>query len=295
MFRKRIQAKYEEFTPRFRGLADFILENTLDVGFLTATELARRINVDPATVVRFSQEVGYSGYREMSREIKQYVNQELALRYQKGAPEATGLAGQIALFADELSDRILSLKAEAQHIAEVAEQLHQAARVFVIGQGVDYEAASLWATYLNIIGVQAHAVRADTSPTALMLRDATPEDVVVVLSLGLSPNMECGQLLSTAQGQGLKTIAVTANHTLPPARRADLSLTVPAKTPSGYPSFDTLMALLALLWQALVALDEDKSQEKVKEMAAQLNTLTQQCSEAPPYDIAAFLRFWNQE
>lgn len=294
MFRERIQAKYKEFTPRFRGLADFILENTLDVGFLTATELARRINVDPATVVRFSQEVGYSGYREMSREIKHYVNQELALRYQKGAPEATGLAGQIALFADELSDRILSLKAEAQRIAEIAEQLHRASRVFVIGQGVDYEAASLWATYLNIIGIQAQAVRADTSPTALMLRDATPEDVVVALSLGLSPNMECGQLLNAAQGQGLKTIAVTTNPTLPPARQADLSLTVAAKTPSGYPSFDTLMALLALLWQALVTLDKDRSHKKVKEMTTQLNTLAQQCSEVPPYDIAAFLRFWNQ-
>jgi len=295
MFRKRIQDKYEEFTPRFRGLADFILENTLDVGFLTATELARRVNVDPATVVRFSQEVGYSGYRELSREIKQYVNHELALRYQKGAPEAAGLAGQVALFADELSDRILSFKTEAQHIAEVAEQLHQASRVFIIGQGVDYEAASLWATYLNIIGIQAHAVRADTSLAALMLRDATPEDVVVALSLGLSPNMECGQMLNAAQGQGLKTIAVTASPTLPPARQADFSLTVPAKTPSGYPSFDTLMALLALLWQALVALDENKSQESVQEMAAQINTLAQQCSEVPPYDITAFLRFWNQE
>jgi len=51
----------------------------------------------------------------------------------------------------------------------------------------------------------------------------------------------------------------------------------------------------SVLWQALVALDENKSQESVQEMAAQINTLAQQCSEVPPYDITAFLRFWNQE
>ena len=41
MFRDKIQGQYEELSPRFRSLADFILENTLDVGFLTATELAQ--------------------------------------------------------------------------------------------------------------------------------------------------------------------------------------------------------------------------------------------------------------
>ena len=119
MFRQRIQEHYEELTPRFRNLADFILENTIDVGFLTATALARRVDVDPATVVRFSQELGYSGYRELSIEIKGYVNNELALRYRSGAPEVEGLAGEIAVLADELSDRILSFKSQAEQIAEV--------------------------------------------------------------------------------------------------------------------------------------------------------------------------------
>jgi DNA-binding MurR/RpiR family transcriptional regulator len=48
MFRDRIQDKYEETLTSFQNPGRFILENTLDVGFLTATELARRVNVDPA-------------------------------------------------------------------------------------------------------------------------------------------------------------------------------------------------------------------------------------------------------
>ena len=73
MFKERIRKYYDALTPGFRKLADFIMQNTLDAAFLTASELARRVDVDPATVVRFSQEIGYSGYRELSREIKRYV------------------------------------------------------------------------------------------------------------------------------------------------------------------------------------------------------------------------------
>ncbi len=295
MFRDRIQDKYEELSPRFRTLADFILENTLDVGFLTATELARRVNVDPATVVRFSQEVGYSGYRELSREIKHYINKELALRYQKGSPEAGGKEEHLATLADELSDRVLSFKADTKRIVEVATQLREAQRVFVIGKGESYSLASLWATYLNIVGVEAYPVEADLAKAALMLQDAEPGDVAFALSLGLSPDAEVGYVVATAHERGLKTITVTTSPTLLPARQADINLTVPAKTRSGYPSFDTLVALLSLLWQAVIAMDEKRSHAKVKEVTETLNAMIEQQDKIPPYDLAALLRLWNQD
>ena len=40
MFRERIEEHYGNLTPGFRRLADFILNQTLDVAFLTATELS---------------------------------------------------------------------------------------------------------------------------------------------------------------------------------------------------------------------------------------------------------------
>ena len=154
MFRDKIQENYEELSPRFRSLADFILENTLDVGFLTATELARRVGVDPATVVRFSQELGYSGYRELSREIKRYINQQLAQRYKKGASEVDGLGSEVAVMIDELSDRTLDMKADAEQIAQVVEEIHAARRVFVTSTAEGFGFASLWVTYLNLLGVE---------------------------------------------------------------------------------------------------------------------------------------------
>lgn len=295
MFRDRIQAQYEELSPRFRTLADFILENTLDVGFLTATELARRVGVDPATVVRFSQEMGYSGYRELSREIKHYINQQLALRYKKGAPGTEGLPGQVAIMADEISDRTLDIKADAKQIAEVAEKLHAAKRIFITATTKSMGIAALWSTYLNILGFQTQVVDSNPAEAAILLQKIQAEDVLLAISVGLGPGAAVGHLLSAIKESGATTISITNSPTLVAARQAEFNLVAPSKTPSGYPTFDTLMGLLSILWQALILLDEEKAHQGVTATVNAITKLSAQHDKVPAYDIASLLRLWGQK
>ncbi len=293
MFRDRIQEKYEELSPRFRSLADFILENTLDVGFLTATELARRVGVDPATVVRFSQELGYSGYRELSREIKRYINRQLALRYQQGSPDTTGLASEIALLVDELSDRVLSIKADVEQIAQVAEHIRKARRVFVTSTDESYGLAELWSVYLTLVGIPIHSVKVSAASAAMLLRESHPDDMLIAISLGLDPGGALGNLLKAAAEIGVFTVSVTTSPTLLPARQADINLVAPSRIPAGYPAFDTLVSLLSLIWQALIILDRDRAKEKIQAAMNSLNKLMEQQGRVPPYDVAALHRLWS--
>ncbi len=113
MFKERIREYYDALTPGFRKLADFIMQNTLDAAFLTASELARRVNVDPATVVRFSQEIGYSGYRELSREIKRYVRDQVTATYRE-AKEAKTEEDVINVILDNTSNNF-STSAQRRH------------------------------------------------------------------------------------------------------------------------------------------------------------------------------------
>ena len=81
MYRDKIKAKYETFSFNFRKLADFLLQRELDAAFMTATELAQHMGVDAATVVRFAQTLGYSGFREMIKEVQSVVKAELMASY----------------------------------------------------------------------------------------------------------------------------------------------------------------------------------------------------------------------
>ncbi len=294
MFRERIQGQYEVLSPRFRALADFILENTLDVGFMTATELARRVGVDPATVVRFSQELGYSGYRELSREIKDYINRQLALRYRTREAEGTGVTGEVNRLIDELSARILDMKVDAPQIGAIVELVQKAGRVIVTGAAVGLNLAELWALHLQLIGLPAQFVGSDPAEAALALRGLSSDDLVIAIASGLASGTELGHVLSTAIEMGARTISITASPTLLPARQADVNLVVPTKTASGYPSFDTVAAVLSILWQALIAARAETSDAAIEGSMAMLMKLVEQRDTVPPYDRAALLRLWER-
>lgn len=294
MFQERIQSHYEMLSPRFRTLADFILENTLDVGFMTATALAQEVGVDPATVVRFAQELGYSGFRELSREIKTYINHQLALRYGRETPEAAGLQGELTQLLDELSIRILDMKVDAAKLSQVVALIRDARRIVITGTASGLGLAEMWATHLKLIGRSVESVPADPSRTALALRDLGPEDLLIVIAVGLAPGTQLGPVLQAAAERGAQTVSITASPTLLPARESDVNLVVPAETPSGYPSFDTIAVVLSILWQALISETGANAHRHIGNTVENLVRLTNGGDKLTGYDSAALLRLWKQ-
>jgi len=146
MFRERIQAKYSELTPSFRKLADFILQQQLDAAFMTATEMAHSMGVDAATVVRFAQTLGYSGFRELIKEVQRVVKAELTTSYSPAleAPDDVGL------FRSFLENERHSLELAQAQLTEQANTLlptlSSAQRIWVTGQGCCAHLAALCAS-----------------------------------------------------------------------------------------------------------------------------------------------------
>jgi len=60
-----IRSYYPSFTPAEQRIADFILSNPREVIYMSVTELAERCGVGDGTVVRFAQDIGFSGYQEL--------------------------------------------------------------------------------------------------------------------------------------------------------------------------------------------------------------------------------------
>ena len=60
-----IQARFDEFSRSQKDVAQYIVDHLDEVAFQTAEELARRANTSSATVVRFSQALGFEGFPEL--------------------------------------------------------------------------------------------------------------------------------------------------------------------------------------------------------------------------------------
>lgn len=61
----RINNLMNDFTPAEKKIARFLLDNTEKIYNMTAAELASNIGSSPASIIRFSQKLGYEGLNEL--------------------------------------------------------------------------------------------------------------------------------------------------------------------------------------------------------------------------------------
>jgi DNA-binding MurR/RpiR family transcriptional regulator len=252
MFRERIQDKYDQLTPSFRKLADFILQRQLDAAFMTATELANRLGVDAATVVRFAQNLGYSGFRELIKEVQQVVKEELTTSYSPdlSAPDDVGVFR--SLLENERHNLALAQAQLTEQANTILPTLLEAKQVWVLGQGHGFYLAGLCASVFRELGLPAVAIASDPLEAAQNLKRVGPEDAVVGFSL-TGMDLTVADAVKFARERGAKTIVFTASTIAAPALAAETTVTCPGPTKTHMPSFAGLAAMISVLAAGFMA------------------------------------------
>lgn len=258
MFRERIQAKYGELTPSFRKLADFILQKQLDAAFMTATELAHHLDVDAATVVRFAQYLGYSGFRELIKEVQRIVKAELTASYRPmlDAPDDAGLFR--SLLENERHNLALAQSRLTEKANAVLPMLVDAQRIWVMGQARCAHLAALCASALRDIGLPAVAIGSDPLEAAENLKGVGAEDVVMGFSL-TGMDLTAADAIRFARQRGAKTLVISASEVTAAALAAETTIICPGPTETHVPSFTGLVAMIVVLVAAFTARYPDKA------------------------------------
>lgn len=293
MFKERIRENYDELTPGFRKLADFIMNNTLDVAFLTATELSRRVGVDPATVVRFAQELGYSGFRELSREIKRYVRDRVTSSYRK-VGEAENTEEMLRGLVENTNQNIEHfVTTDLASVVEAVEVLKGASRIWCTGEFGGYDIAAFLSKQFSMYGVAATAFEPSMASTSTTLNQMQEGEVLLTFA-GNDSSVDTGYAVQLAREKGLSTITITGSGVTLPAREADITVIVPYKTPVGVPSFGALLMVVSLIWEAVMEAQQAETKEKQQELYETMSKLLTLRAETPEYEVAAPQNIWSE-
>ncbi len=271
-YEERIRSAYPGLTASFKRLGDFILDSYTQIAFLTATEVAHALDLDPATVVRFAQRLGYAGYPDMQREVQQRVRRELM-----GVPEAMDSGPPEA--ADEalrLASEHLS-RARSMFPVEAAQRLiaalDEAQRVVILAEGAARAPAQSLATALESSGAVVQFAAGSAHDIARALSACRRKDLVLAVELGGdSPLIE--RAVKLAKARGVTTAALVATPSAASARQGDLVLALASGADR---------ALGPLLLQALVLaltamLEKARpgrfatAEERVEELAEQISS-----------------------
>lgn len=250
---KRVADAGENLNPRRRKLLRLILENPEDTFFLSSRELAKRYEVDAATIVRTIQALGYKKYAEFTADLRaHFVTQITPYAVLKAASkEKRTVADRIrhGMDMDLRNMQALQSSLNPGKIIALSKQVKRARRILIVG--IDLAAGLSWhlAYGLMTLGFAAEAPVGSTGNVQRRVRALTRQDLLIAISFGqcLRDTVEAAL---RAKKLGVPTFGVTDSETTPIARICDDSCIASIASPSFGGSY---VAPLSLLGTILIA------------------------------------------
>jgi len=230
-----------------RRLIREILDNHEETFFLSSREMAKRYNVDAATIVRTVQALGYERFADFAADLRQhFVNHITPYTVLKAATqEKRSITDQVnhCLELDTESLSVLRSSIEANEAVELAKRIHGARRILVLG--VDLAASLAWflAYGLTPLGFDAHAPVGSTGNLQHKIDLLASNDLVVAISFGRCLR-ETVEAVDRAHARGVPTFGITDSDTTPIALHCDDYLVASTTSPSFTGSYVAPMALL---------------------------------------------------
>lgn len=231
---------------------------------MSASRLAKHVEVDVATVTRFAQQIGYEGYIELIREIQETVLEEMR---DSREPVVERLQSADGTFVQTMWRDWAGLESTIQALSSeygrrAVEALANARRIYLIGEGVGGALAAAAQYYLKMI--RPDVILLDRGPfeTAMDLKELGAEDVIVGIGFTSYAHLST-QAVQLGNSAGATTIGIIAQADCPIGTYAQILFSC-APGGNGYlPSMTGIAAILFALVYGLYMLDAEEYNRKL--------------------------------
>ena len=173
-------------TPAQRRIMQYIVDNYEEAIFLTASQLARRVGVSEATVVRLAQALGFDGYPGMQKKFRKGLQDRLSTvtRLEHTVDHVRQMGDVVVkVLQEDIQNLSQTLRDFPLAIFERAvSDMQSAKRIFVIGLRGAHAPALTLATYLRFLGKEAHLVVPGHGEMWDILQGLGSSDLVVGIS-----------------------------------------------------------------------------------------------------------------
>lgn len=223
-YEDRIRQERSDMSKSFSKLADFLLDSYVEAAFMTASELAHALNLDAATVVRFSQHLGYDGFPKLQREIRQRVKDDLLIRPTQAEIEQSvpGIASN-AMNEVSISLEQTRIALDTEVLEKLVDVIAKARRIVILAEGPAQPTAYSLVLFMEQGGFPVYIARSGIADLARTVNTATPHDLLMAMEVaGQAPYI--ARALEEAQKKGIPTAAIVGSASLASARFAEAVL-----------------------------------------------------------------------
>lgn len=249
-YEDKIRDKRAGMSKSFAKLADFLLDAYVEAAFMTATELAHALKLDAATVVRFSQHLGYEGFPGLQSEIRNRVRADLLTRPIQAA-EPDSVPGIVTEAMQQLSLAIeqTRISLDTDQVDQLVQKIGQARRIIILPEGPAQAAAYNLVHLLEPGGFRVYIARQGVTDLAQTIYTATSQDLFLAIEVTGDLHY-LGRALQAAREREIPTAAIVGAPAHTSAQVADIVLAARAH-PSLEVRMITVDAIVYVLAQAI--------------------------------------------
>lgn len=222
MFSTKVNSLYTKLTMTEKKIADYLIINGADVGGMTSYDLAERLGIGQATVVRFSKKLGYRMFGEMIDDAKNSVGESTSEIIESDTPSDI-----LDKLEKRTCDIIQSIRQsnDAECFARAAKLIDGARNIVCYG----YTTSNLFASYLCELLIEIGKGALCESNAILTKRRVfqldSERDVVIIVSKSGEKSESVG-IAEYAKSHGIPVIAISNAGKSPLVEIADVHIKV---------------------------------------------------------------------
>jgi DNA-binding MurR/RpiR family transcriptional regulator len=247
-----IQIKFSRMSKGQKLIAEYILKNYDKAAFMTAAKLGISVGVSESTVVRFANELGFSGYPKLQKALQELIKNKLTTVQRLELSndyisEENALKG--VLKADMENIRATLEKINHKSFEEVVNNIFNAKRIYIMGLRSSTALAEFLGFYLNLILENVNMVGHGISDIFEQMINIGEGDIVIGIGF---PRYAAKTIdaLAFAQSRNAKVVAITDSLLSPLASKADYTLIAQSNMAS---FVDSLVAPLSVINALIIA------------------------------------------
>jgi DNA-binding MurR/RpiR family transcriptional regulator len=245
-----------------QGLIREILDHAEETYFLSSRALAKRYDLDPTTIVRTIQALGYKRYGEFAADLRShFVARITPYALMKSAVrDKRSVANHIehTLEMDLQNLNALRSQLDVKRVLEIAKRIDRARRIMVVG--IDFAAplSNLLAYGLVSVGYDAEAPAGSAGNLHQKILLLGPKDLLIAISFGRCLQDTVDSVIR-AHDNGVPTFGLTDSEKSPIARFSDAYWITSIASPSFHGSYVAVVSAINALLVACSQLHPQRS------------------------------------
>lgn len=255
---KIIKSKLPSLSKGQKQIANYILNHYEKAAYMTASRLAGEVGISESTVVRFAIELGFEGYPELQRSLKELIKTKLtALQRMEIAntnmPRGKMPAAVLLSDAEKIKATVDVLDAEV--LDRAVDALLGARRIYILAVRSSAPLASFMSFYLNLLFDNVKLVQTTSGSEMFeQLVHISPKDAVIGISFPRY-SKSIINAMRYAKSCGACAITLTDNAASPIATIGDYNLLAKSDMVS---FVDSLVAPLSVINALIVSIGNKK-------------------------------------